>query len=68
MKDDRLISILCAQQWQKCKGELNALIALQGSTLPKYEGNESITDVKWRTLQKFVDLFINEIESNDLDN
>lgn len=67
MNDEMLISILCVQQWEKCKGELRALIALQGSKLSEYKGNKVITNRKWEQLEKLVEHLVKEIEDNDLD-
>lgn len=66
MNDDRLISVLCAQQWEKCKGELNALISLQGSRLTKYQGNQVLKNREWEILQKIFNTVISEVEDNEL--
>jgi len=66
MNDERLISILCAQQWEKCKGDLMALVALQGSCLTKYEGNKALGNRKWEQLLKNINAFINDVEENEL--
>lgn len=66
INDERLISILCAQQWEKCKGELNAMVALQGSRLTQYDGNKVVVDVQWRKLQTLVDDFTHQVEFNGL--
>jgi hypothetical protein len=66
MNDERLISILCVQQWEKCKGELKALIALQGSRLVKYEGNKAIINREWQQLLKRVNEFVKEVEEKEL--
>lgn len=64
--DESLISILCTQQWEKCKGELNALVALQGCRKTKYEGNKAITNREWEQLLKKINSFIEEVEINEL--
>lgn len=66
MNDERLISILCAQQWEKCKGELMALVALQGSCLTKYEGNKKIANREWTELLSHVNTFVKQVEENEL--
>lgn len=66
MDDERLISILSSQQWERCKGELMALIALQGSQDSKYEDNKPVTNLKWERLESCVDFLIAEVEDNDL--
>jgi hypothetical protein len=66
MDDERLISILCVQQWEKCKGELMALAALQGSRLTKYAGNKVIINQEWEQLLKHVNDLIKEVEDNEL--
>ena len=66
MNEERLIAILCAQQWEKCKGELMALIALQGSSLCKYEGNKVIENTKWVQLQNEIESFIKILESDEI--
>ena len=66
MKDDRLIQILCAQQWEKCKGELRALLALQGSTYPRYENNKASEDRCWRKFMNELSVFIEKVESQEL--
>ena len=58
MNDERLISILCAQQWEKCKGELKALIALQG--------NKAIRNREWEQLSEHVNALISAVEDNEL--
>lgn len=66
MNDERLISILCAQQWEKCKGELNALISLQGSKKSKYEGNKAVVNREWRMLIDRVNEFVKDVQENEL--
>jgi hypothetical protein len=66
MNDERLISILCSQQWEKCKGELRALVSLQGSRSTQYEGNETLNSSKWRHLNTHVNSLIAAVEDNDL--
>ena len=66
MIDERLIQILCMQQWEKCKGELRALIALQGSVLSKYEGNQVVENRVWKQLEGRVEHFIEDVECSGL--
>ena len=58
---------LKAQQWERTKGELRALVALQGSYS---SADRSAVDreqtQRWETLDKAVKDFISIIESNAL--
>ena len=54
-----------AQQWERAKGELRALIALQGS----YSFGRDIGDrreERWVTLEKRVNAFVQDVEDNGL--
>jgi len=54
-----------AMQWERAKGELRALIALQGSySLGRGPGDE--TPAKWQRLEAEVNKFIEHIEDNAL--
>lgn len=62
MDRNELIMVLKAQQWEKCKGELRALIALAGS----HPASNDDTHDRWQSLEKKVNSFIKNIESNGL--
>lgn len=62
MDDNRLILILKVQQWEKCKGELNALVALAGSQLSEYIGNEPVRNQKWEMLEREIKNFVSVVE------
>lgn len=66
MIEERLISILAMQQWEKCKGELRALVAIQGSVLAQYVGNKVVEDRVWKRLEHRVEKFIDDVEDNGL--
>lgn len=66
MKREDLISVLKAQQWARCKGELDALVCLEGSNFPVYEGNKVITG-EWKVLQDCINDFIAKVESESWD-
>jgi len=68
MNDERLISILAVMQWEKCKGELRALIELQGSRVTQYEGNNAKGNREWEKLLAIVDEFIEYVEAEELHN
>ena len=54
-----------AMQWERAKGELRALIALQGSySLGRGPGDD--TPAKWQRLEQAVNTFIEQIEDNAL--
>jgi hypothetical protein len=56
MKREELILSLKLQQWEKCKGELAALVALEGAHISTSE------DCKVCKLRKKINSFIYEIE------
>ena len=60
---DELISILKSQQWEKAKGELQAFAALEGQTMPLFEGNEKKIS-QYDLLIEAVESFILTIEQN----
>ncbi len=65
MDKEDLISILKAQQWEKCKGELMALIALEERHTTTYNRNmEEKTDLS--NLEEQVKFFIEGIEEDAL--
>ena len=54
-------------QWERAKGELRALVAIQGSytsPLPEYMKTEPAT---WEVLSKKVEKFIKDVEDNGLE-
>lgn len=61
MSDFLIADALKAQQWERAKGELRALVALQGS----HESNGSNTE-RWRELDRSVEDFIKSVEDNGL--
>jgi uncharacterized protein YehS (DUF1456 family) len=61
MNREDIISILKAQQWEKCKGELFALMALSGSKATQYDGNIPLKG-EWKFIKELVDEFIKNIE------
>jgi hypothetical protein len=65
MNRQDLISILKAQQWEKCKGELQAFIALSGQRPPEYDGNQLIKG-EYKYIQEYVDIFRKNIEDEGL--
>lgn len=60
MKID-LDKMLKSQQREKVKGELRAMVAMQGS----YQAGENTE--RWNRLDTAVENFINEVEENGLD-
>lgn len=62
----QIIQVLVVQQWEKCKGELRAMIALQGSYFSEYDGNKAVINNTWRELQDLTEKFIKEVEDNGL--
>jgi hypothetical protein len=61
MERHNIIGALKSQQWQKCKGELNAMVALAGS-----HASTSIHGNNWQELEKAIDHFIEYIEDESL--
>jgi len=55
-----LIQVLAAQQWEKCKGELNALVAIVGSS----NGGPNVDIRNFFELKVLIDNFIVEMEAN----
>jgi hypothetical protein len=55
---------LKAAQWERAKGELRALIALQGSYASRQVGDDSVP--KWERLKNYVEDFIQEVEDQGL--
>lgn len=54
-----------AQQWERAKGELRALVAIQGSySLGRGPGDDE--PEKWQRLQMAVDEFIRSVENDGL--
>lgn len=54
-----------AMQWERAKGELRALVALQGSySLGRGPGDD--TPAKWQRLEEAVNTFIQQIEDDGL--
>lgn len=54
-----------AQQWERAKGELRALVAIQGSySLGRNPGDE--TPAKWQRLETRIEGFIRGIEDDAL--
>ena len=54
-----------AMQWERAKGELRALVALQGSySLGRGPGDD--TAAKWQKLEKRVNAFIKGVEDDAL--
>ena len=62
---DELIGVLKSQQWEKCKGELRAFIALDGAHYCNYEGNK-VMPGDWEEIQRRTDEFIKSIEDDGL--
>jgi len=60
MKID-LDKMLKSQQWERVKGELRAMVAMQGS----YQAGENTE--QWNRLDCIVEDFIREVEDNGLD-
>lgn len=58
---DEIIGILKVQQWEKIKGELNALVALHGSCRSTSQYAENFEEI-----QKKVHDFIFDIEEQEL--
>lgn len=54
--------MLKAQQWERAKGELRALVALQGS----YPSTEDERASRWRHLSEAVESFIASVEERAL--
>ncbi len=63
-----LPSALKAQQWERAKGELRALVALQGSynTSDEPPGVVHPETTRWYALQTHVEQFIKSIEYDAL--
>jgi hypothetical protein len=60
---------LKAQQWERAKGELRALVALQGSytsPYPDHVDKEKEHHKKWEALQARVEEFITAVEDDGL--
>ncbi len=58
MKRNELISVLKSQQWEKCKGELFSLVALDGSNISHFE------PCYYEELQQKIKTFIEEINDS----
>jgi hypothetical protein len=58
-------SILKAQQWEKCKGELLAFLALSGSKMKQYDGNAPLK-CEWEIISEKIYAFIISIEDDAL--
>lgn len=56
-----LILVLKKQQWEKCKGELRAFIALEGSHKSTHDSDD------WEKIEIAVKYFIDTIENEGLD-
>lgn len=65
MKREEFIRILKVQQWSKCKGELQALIELEGSNETEYDGNHAL-EGRWRKLDRIISNFIEALEDEGL--
>lgn len=63
MKQNELISILKAQQWEKCKGELKAFLALavRHQTIPERNFSD-----EYQELKQIINIFICEVEVKEL--
>ncbi len=61
MDRSELILVLKAQQWEKCKGELRALVVLCGS-----EKSNSMYMDKWELLDHEINTFIQTVENDGL--
>jgi hypothetical protein len=57
-------SALKGMTWERAKGELRALVALQGSYGSRAVGDTS--EQTWEKLEKRVDAFIKYVEDNGL--
>jgi uncharacterized protein YehS (DUF1456 family) len=60
MKREDLILVLKLQQWEKCKGELAALVALEGAHTSTYE------PCNYSQLKEKISKFIEEIQEESL--
>lgn len=60
MDREDIIVVMLAQQWEKCKGELKALVAISGSCV-----STSSRD-SWEMLEIEINKFIANIEDNAL--
>lgn len=58
---EELILVLKAQQWEKCKGELRALVALAGAHQSTYQA-----EPRWLELEVKINDFMNNIEDEGL--
>ena len=54
-----------AQQWERAKGELRALVAMQGSFTSG--GGDTHETTRWRELGKRVESFIKSVEDDGLE-
>jgi hypothetical protein len=61
-----LEAALKAQQWEKAKGELHALVALQGSYTSPLPTHMQEEPSRWERLSKAVEAFISDIEDDAL--
>lgn len=57
--------MLKAQQWERTKGELRALVAMQGSY--STGGEDADEYERWKALEERVEAFIREVEEDGLD-
>ncbi len=64
-KDFMIEEALLLQQWERAKGELRALVEMQGARVPRGIGQE---DEKWKyqKLEEMVDQFVCEVENEEL--
>lgn len=65
---DELFSAMKAQQWERAKGELRAMVALLGSQPAQYEEGtgDYIENKHWERLKSLTDDFIKEVEDYGL--
>jgi len=70
--DFNIAAALKGQQWERAKGELRSLVALQGSHNPQWQGCNTRTPYSAAQWEKFndlharVELFISQVEGEGL--
>jgi len=66
MTEQDILSALKAQQWERAKGELRALVAIQGSQPTRYDMTHKPIETMYEPLLKAVEKFIKQIEDHGL--
>lgn len=59
------IELQAVQQWERAKGEMQALIALLGCVPSEYNGNTAIRGRHYEELASEFDAFVKKVEHND---